>query len=899
MCPVTGLPVIRRPEWTDVQLDDNYSVTVEVIGRLVVHTIPRGYATLAGIKKATALYDKILAELIDPDVAHVHISDYTDLKSSASAARRFFSNHLQNRPNIAAFIPFAVSPLFTISVKLAQRFRIIPVGVEILPDYASTVRRALDILRDAGVEGISATSITGTAKMGPDSESGGLEIDSLGLQYETVDGHILHAIPSGFIGLQAMERAIEFENLALSSVDPSKGPLVLVADMSGVKGISAAARRLYVATLRNRQRTRPISLYVCYGVSGALRNAINISRPFIPYRLRITRDRETAFEIARRESGEFKPGPIHRLRDVFTKGKRPEPGPAPPNIDDLLSLIANVDWENDGPVDVNRTLSPDDPLAPVADALELIKADVDELFRTRRKTETALRQSEERYRTILDTIVDGYYEINLRGEVMFCNDALLRIFGFARSEIEELDALALLTAENQDLAISVFTRVYETGEPAHSIDWEISTRDGTPILIEMSISRITDVDGQALGFRGIVRDITERVRTSQEKANLEAQLQRSQRMEAIGTLAGGIAHNFNNLLMGIQGNISLLMREHSPDSPHVKRLTTVEALVDGGSKLTSQLLGYARSGRVDVRIVDLNALVLEIAETFSLTRREYRVHTELATSTMPAEVDAAQIEQAVLNLLINAADAMPLGGDLYLGSRVVAHTELSDPEHEIKEGDHAVLSIRDTGVGMDRETLDRCFEPFFTTKGISGGTGLGLASAYGIVRANGGLIDVVSEVGKGTTFSLSFPMAGHGPESNLNVHGEPIEGVGTILVVEDDEAVLEACSEMLTHLHYTPICVTSGAAAIDIYTRRQNEIDLVILDLILTDLNGGEVFDRLRSIDPTARVLLASGYSLDGEAAGILDRGCNDFIQKPFSIEQLSRKLDGLLRSSS
>ena len=174
---------------------------------------------------------------------------------------------------------------------------------------------------------------------------------------------------------------------------------------------------------------------------------------------------------------------------------------------------------------------------------------------------------------------------------------------------------------------------------------------------------------QAVGFRGIVRDITERVRTAQEKANLEAQLQRSQRMEAIGTLAGGIAHNFNNLLMGIQGNISLLMREHSPDSPHVKRLTTIEALVDGGSKLTSQLLGYARSGRVDVRVVDLNALVLEIAETFSLTRREYRVHTDLTASALPVEVDPAQIEQAVLNLLINAADAMPRGGDLYLGSR--------------------------------------------------------------------------------------------------------------------------------------------------------------------------------------------------------------------------------------
>ena len=895
-CPITGLPVIRKPEWTDVQLDHNYRTTVEVIGRHIVHSIPNGQATLKGVMAVTALFDRIVADSIDPDAAHVHIADYSDFQESAFAARRAFSNHLRHRPKIAAFIPYSVSPVFTIAIKLAQRFRMIPVGVEILPDYASTIRRALDILHETAVEDGPETSKTSFSVKGSKPESGGYEMDSVNLQYETIDGHILHAIPSGYIGLRELERAIEFENLAISSIDPSNGPLVYVADLSKVEGVSAAARRMYVATMRSRQRAKPISLFVCYGVSPTIRQTINISRPFLPYRLRLTRDQETAIELARRETDVSKPGPIHRLRQVFAKDRNLETHPPPPDIDDLLSLIAGIDWESDGPVGSDHKLAPDNPLVPVVDVLEVIKAEVDELFRARHKTETALRQSEERYRTILDTIVDGYYEINLRGQVMFCNDALLRIFGFARSEIDELDAIALLESENQEHAIAVFTRVYETGEPAHSIDWEIGTRDGNPILIEMSISLITDVDGQALGFRGIVRDITERIKTAQEKANLEAQLQRSQRMEAIGTLAGGIAHNFNNILMGILGNISLLMRDHSPGGPHAKRLTTIETLVNGGSKLTSQLLGYARSGRVDVSVVDLNALVLEIAETFSLTRREYRVHTELADSAMPAEVDAAQIEQAILNLLINAADAMPRGGDLYLGSRVAPHTDFTDPEREIKEGNHAVLSIRDTGIGMDRETIERCFEPFFTTKGISGGTGLGLASAYGIVRANGGLIDVESEVGRGSTFSLSFPLAGRGPDSTAAIRGEPIAGVGTILVVEDDEAVLEACSEMLTLLHYTPICVTSGAAAVDIFASRRDEIDLVILDLILTDLNGGEVFDRLRSIDPTTRVLLASGYSLDGEAAGILDRGCNDFIQKPFTIEQLSRKLERLLR---
>ena len=895
-CPVTGLPVERRPEWTDVQLDDNYSANVEVIGGHIILGIPRGHATDEGVAKACALHRQVAEQAIVPGSVHVHLSDFTNLEGAPPTARRFFSDDMQTRPGLAAIIFFGVSPFHKLAIKLRRRLSRNPIPNEIVSDYASAVRRALEILADEGVQGLP--NLEAGVDVAQQPETGAMDLDGYHVQYEVLDGHIIHGRSTGHIGLRDMERQLELESMVISSLDRSLGDPIIVVDLQDLEDISAAARRLYVAGLRNRQRVNPIALYVCYGVNPLLKHTINISRPILPFKIRIARDQETALEIARRYRSRSH-GAVSRIRSLLFPDQSADHQAQPTHVEDLLRLLANIDWEHDGTVEAHWHHPPDHPLSPVIDALELIKADVDELFHTRHRTETALRQSEERYRTILETIVDGYYEINLRGQVMFCNDSLLRIFGYERSEIDELDAISLLASENRERAISIFTRVFETGEPAHSIDWEIGTRDNTPIRVETSISLITDVDGQALGFRGIVRDVTERVKTSQDKANLEAQLQRSQRMEAIGTLAGGIAHNFNNLLMGIQGNISLLIREHSPDSAHTKRLATIEALVNGGSKLTSQLLGYARSGRVDVRVIDLNALVLEIAETFSLTRREYRVHTELAEQSMPVEVDPAQIEQAILNLLINAADAMPRGGDIYLSSRSAHHTELADPEHEIKEGTHTVLSIRDTGIGMDQNTLERCFEPFFTTKGLTGGTGLGLASAYGIIRANGGLIEVVSTVGEGSTFSLSFPTAAYGPEATHSKRAEPVEGEGTILVVEDDEAVLDACSEMLSLLHYTPICVASGEAAIDIFNRRNDEIDLVLLDLILTDLNGGEVFDRIRAIDPKARVLLASGYSLDGEAAGILERGCDDFIQKPFTIEQLSHKIERLLRSSS
>jgi PAS domain S-box-containing protein len=711
-----------------------------------------------------------------------------------------------------------------------------------------------------------------------------------------IDGHIIHGRSTGYLGIAEVQRMLELENMILGSLDPSRGDPVLVADVSELRGITSAARRLYVATSRHRQQHRPISLFVCYGVNRLLRNAINLSRSFLPFRIRIARDEPTALEIARQNDARPDETLSGRIRNLLQSRTPPEPAAEKHHIEDLLKLLANIDWESDGPLSGSWDHPTEHPLSPVVEALELIKADVDDLFRQRGRTEQALRQSEERYRTILESIVDGYYEINLRGEVMFCNDALLRIFGFSRPEVDSLDAIGLLNPTEREEAVEVFRRVYETGRPDHFTDWELRTRDGGTVLIEASISLITDVDHQPVGFRGIVRDVTERVRTAREKAELEIQLQRSQRMEAIGTLAGGIAHNFNNLLMGIQGNTSLLLRELPDDNPHIERLQTVEALVEGGSKLTAQLLGYARTGRVDVRTVDLNSLVVDTAETFSLTRREYRVHTDLVDRTLPIEVDPAQIEQALLNLLINAAEAMPRGGDIFLSSRLTEQPELESTEPATEDGPHAEVTVRDTGCGMDEETLEHIFEPFFTTKGLTGGTGLGLASTYGIIRAHSGRIEVRSEVGRGTTFRFSFPLAVRDLDEAVSGRQAPIEGEGTILIVEDDEAVLEACASMLSMLRYTPICVGSGRAAIDIFRDRADDIDLVILDLILTDLGGAEVFDAIRATNPEVRVLLSSGYSIDGEAAGLLERGCDDFIQKPYSMEHLSIKIENLLR---
>jgi PAS domain S-box-containing protein len=536
-------------------------------------------------------------------------------------------------------------------------------------------------------------------------------------------------------------------------------------------------------------------------------------------------------------------------------------------------------------------------MVPVFDAVTLIKSDVDQLFQERRAAEAALREGEERYRNILDNIVEGYYEVDEAGTITFCNDAMGWVVGLDRESLIGRTARELVAGENAGQVLSDLRRVMETGRPAKALDWVLVRSDGSRVPVEVSVALTRSSDGTPTGFRGIVRDVTDRVHAEQQREELESRLRHAQRMEAIGTLAGGIAHNFNNLLMGIQGNASLIGTHLGTDHVVQSRLDTIEELVQAGSRLTAQLLGYARAGRFEVHPIDLNRLVRKTADTFALTRREIRVHQQLSEQPIPVRADRGQIEQVLLNLFVNAAEAMPDGGDLFVATAITTHQAMQGRPYRPKEGDYVHLSVRDTGVGMDEDTVLRVFDPFFTTKGMSGGTGLGLASVYGTVKAHGGYVEVASEIGGGSTFSVFLPVT----EEAIPTAGEQGEqvvlGRGTVLVVDDDEAVLEACASILSYLRYTPICAATGGEAVELYRERAAEIDLVILDMILPDVSGTELFDEIRAIDPTAKVLLASGYSINGQAERILERGCNDFIQKPFTIEELSQKIVSVLGS--
>ena len=522
---------------------------------------------------------------------------------------------------------------------------------------------------------------------------------------------------------------------------------------------------------------------------------------------------------------------------------------------------------------------------------------------TRKKTEESIRRSRVRYRelykealkaeeiyqSLLNSSADAIALLEINQAVQFVNPGFTRIFGWT---IEELKGsqIPFVPKPSRKSFNDLVKKLLDTGEPVHGVEGQRFTRDGLLLDVSMSVSHYVDHAGNPTGILMILRDITESKR-------YQWHMHQAQKMESLGTLAGGIAHDFNNLLMGIQGRLSLLRLQVDAAHPGYGHIKDIEHYVIRSADLTQQLLGIARTGKYEVKPADINELIRNQCDLFGRTRKEIQISQDFASSLQTAEVDQRQIEQVILNMFVNASHAMPKGGNLYVKTINETLSRHQTEPYAVGPGQYIKISITDTGTGMDEATRKRVFEPFFTTKKRERGTGLGLASAYGIIKNHGGYITVYSEIGRGTTFNIYLPASAKTAIREVSMEEKIITGKGTILLVDDEEMIISVGEEMIRMLGYEVMTAKGGKAALEVYREHINRIDLVILDLIMPGMSGSETFDQLRSMDPETRVLLASGYSINGEASSVMKRGCNGFIQKPFNIQELSQRIHKILRS--
>ncbi len=641
----------------------------------------------------------------------------------------------------------------------------------------------------------------------------------------------------------------------------------------------------------------------------------------------------------------------------------------------------------------------------------------------RKRAEEALRKSEERYRSILEEIEEGYFETNLAGNLTFINDAGCAHLGYSREELIGMNNRMYTDKENAEKVFEAFNKLYRTGQPCRIFDYEIIKKDGTKVIIEMSASLMRDSEGKLIGFRGIsqditerkraeeqfrkseekyrqlfdeapvgyheydtegrvtqvnqteldllgypaeemidryvwefivekesreqvktkldgtlptgqtlertyrrkdgtllpvsiqdrllrdpqgrvigirstIQDITERKRAEKEMLSLQEQLRQSQKMEAIGQLAGGIAHDFNNLLTVIKGNSELSLLDIEERDPLRENIEEIKEAADKAAGLTRQLLAFSRKQILEMKVLDLNQVMQRLDK---MLRRVLGEDIELKTSLSDfigkVKVDPGQIEQVMINLAVNARDAMPDGGKLTIETANVELDEEYAHKHiAVKPGRYVMLSMSDNGVGMTPEVRERIFEPFFSTKEKERGTGLGLSTVYGIVKQSGGSIWVYSEPGQGTTFKIYLPQVDEPwEEMKDEVIGEVLQGNETILIVEDEEVVLKLAVRVLKKRGYKVLEAPDGGKAFMLCEAFKEPIHLILTDVVMPGMSGSKLVERLKKIHPEMKVLYMSGYTDNAILHhGVLEPGVN-FIQKPFNVDGLSRKVREVL----
>jgi PAS domain S-box-containing protein len=515
---------------------------------------------------------------------------------------------------------------------------------------------------------------------------------------------------------------------------------------------------------------------------------------------------------------------------------------------------------------------------------------------------TEHRQAEEQ-RALLAIAVeqtgDAVVVTDTAGTIQYVNPTFEALTGYRREEAIGQNP-RILKSGKQDLGF--YQNLWATITAGETWQGRMvnKRKDGSLYTEETTISPVRNAEGEIVHFVAVKRDITEHLRDSQEKARLQAQLESAQRLEAIGRLAGGVAHDFNNLLNVIKGFGELALRRLHPQDPVYQYIEQIMAAEERAERLTRQLLAFSRKQALEPEVLDLNELIRDVAKMLErLIGEDIALELHLAENLGRVLVDPGQMEQVLMNLAVNARDAMPVGGTLVIETANVTLDEAYTASHaEVEPGDYVLMAVSDTGIGMDEKVKAQIFEPFFTTKDRDRGTGLGLSTVYGIVKQSRGSIWVYSEVGQGTTFKIYLPVTEAMPEPVVEKPEEEVRAVeseASILVVEDEADLRQVIREILSHVGYKVTVAANGGEALLLVEEEGLRPDLLITDVVMPRMNGKQLVDRLRRTQPGLRVLYISGYTDNAIVhQGILDPGA-PFLQKPFGLQELGDRVQQIL----
>jgi two-component system cell cycle sensor histidine kinase/response regulator CckA len=516
----------------------------------------------------------------------------------------------------------------------------------------------------------------------------------------------------------------------------------------------------------------------------------------------------------------------------------------------------------------------------------------------RKRAEEALRETNETLRTLIQAAPLGIVVMDRREKVRIWNPAAERIFGWKSHETLGRAIPGMTTPARQNEFPNLIWLVLQ-GEQLSGLEFTAARKGGSPVELSVSMAPLRDARGSISGAMAVISDISERKVAEGQRIQLEDQLRQSQKMEAVGRLAGGVAHDFNNLLTAISGYAELLQTRFEPGDPVRGYVDEILKSSTRATQLTRQMLAFSRRQVLQPKVLDLNGVVLNME---NLLRRLIGEDIDLRTSTGPdlgaVRADQGQIEQVIMNLAVNARDAMPKGGLLTIETRnVVLDEKYNDRHGRMRSGPHVMLSVSDSGSGMDAETQSHLFEPFFTTKDRDKGTGLGLATVYGIVKQSGGDVWAYSEPGHGSCFKIYLPRVDQSPDlsSPTVAQGDSLNGTETVLLAEDSDVVRRLLRELIQSNGYKLLEARHGADALQLAKDYDGRIGLLVTDMVMPQMGGRELAEQLLPLRPQMKVLYMSGYTEDAIVRhGVMDAG-TAFLEKPFTPDSLARKIRELL----
>lgn len=912
-CPVSGLPIINKPEWTDIDFGKNYQVTFSVIGENILLIQPSGYSTLHDIQRVVRKTREIVHQVFSEERLVVAIMDYAQLEGIDSEARRYFINYHKEQKRIHAVIIINTSLIMKISVELAKKLNVFPFQIYIAKNYSNAVQTALDLLSkqgartEKGITGITSEpnrDLLGLKGKSDTAEEGShwdavtnkdwkIETEKFSVDCELINENISHWKIKGFLDEEHLDSVIQLCELVheeMSLIDHHYYNLIGIKEM---KGMSLGVRKKLLPWLKEWYIEHPFKADVIYGSNLFLQTLISVSKVFIPFKVKTEKSFESALQfILYDQVQEDKLISQTILKSYGKTGIGLDQVQS--YFDELQQFLGSIEWDTDKPADRSLLPRPSHPFEQLFNVIALIKEDLDRLFQELKTMETALKNSEEKYRNILESIEEGYYELDLSGNLVFFNDAMVHLLGYSREKLSGMNYKEYIEPENLKKVYEYYHQVYRTGAPLKGVQYKIIRKDGKIRIFDVSISLIRDQKGHPTGFRGIRRDMTHQIRSEQEKRELEQKLQHARRMEALGTLAGGVAHDLNNILSGLVSYPELILLDLPNSSPLRRPIEAIKASGEKSAAIVQDLLTLARRGIAVSEVLNLNDIIKEYLKSpehwkIISYHPQVEVETDLDNDLLNISGSPVHLTKSLMNLVSNAAEAMPNGGKITISSENRHLDKAYIGYEEILPGDYVVLIISDEGIGIPQEDRQRIFEPFFTKKVLGRtGTGLGMAVVWGTLKDHKGFVDIRSTEGGGANFSLYFPV--EQKKVNRTKQNEPIEmyrGNGeTILIVDDVDQQREIATKLLEKLGYHVDSVSSGEEAEQYISN--NRVHLLLLDMIMPPgMDGLETYQRILHINPHQKAIIASGFSETEKVKEAQRLGAGAYIKKPYLLSQL------------